>query len=46
MAGHKTRMHRNEVAQTGMSDKHAGLYHTCTHTNTQESDKGLGFLAS
>lgn len=42
MAGHKTRTHRHEVAQTGMSDKHAGLYHTCTHTNTQECDKRAG----
>lgn len=42
MAGHKTRTHRHEVAQTGMSDKHTGLYHTCTHTNTQECDKRAG----
>lgn len=42
MAGHKTCTHRHEVAQTGMSDKHAGLYHTCTHTNTQECDKRAG----
>lgn len=42
MAGHKTCTQRHEVAQTDMSDKHAGLYHTCTHTNTQECDKRAG----